>query len=229
MPSWEAISPIPTPSSAIDQAKLELSSSGSIVAMSRTAAAMLVARPARTMDRIGKRAGQPRPRRRGQEHRDGDGEHLEAGLQGIEPDHQLQVERNREEDAHQDQVLAEQADQAGAQRGDLQQRQVQQRVASAALAAALPRRERPQQHRPEPDDEDRQREAERRHRGVLLRLDPAPGARLEHSEDDQAQAGGGQDGAHEVELRSRAGPHGVRDLRRHDEDQGHQDAPRRRR
>ena len=53
LPSWEAISPIPTPSAAIDQAKPELSSSGSIVARSMTAATMLVARPARTIDRIG--------------------------------------------------------------------------------------------------------------------------------------------------------------------------------
>ena len=60
---------------------------------------------------------------------------LQAGLQGVEPDHQLQVQRNREEDAHQDQVLAEQPDQAGAQRGDLQQRQVHQRVAARALSA----------------------------------------------------------------------------------------------
>ena len=76
----------------------------------------------------------------------GDGQHLDAGLQGVEPDHQLQVQRDREEDAHQDQVLAEQADQAGAQR----------RRSSAApgapagrvpiaLPVPLPRGERPQQ------------------------------------------------------------------------------------
>ena len=44
---------MPTPSAAIDQAKPELSSSGSIVARSKTAATMLVASPARTIERMG--------------------------------------------------------------------------------------------------------------------------------------------------------------------------------
>ena len=52
------------------------------------------------------------------------GQHLDAGLKGVEPDDQLQVQRDREEDAHQDQVLAEQPDEPGAERGDLQERQV---------------------------------------------------------------------------------------------------------
>ena len=42
-----------TPSTAIDQANLELSSSGLIVARSRRAATMLVASPARTIERTG--------------------------------------------------------------------------------------------------------------------------------------------------------------------------------
>ena len=53
LPSWEAISPMPTPSAAIDQGKPGLSSSGSIVARSKTAATMLVASPARTIERMG--------------------------------------------------------------------------------------------------------------------------------------------------------------------------------
>ena len=53
LPSWEAMSPMPTPSTAIDQAKPELSSSGSIVARSKTVATMLVASPARTIERTG--------------------------------------------------------------------------------------------------------------------------------------------------------------------------------
>ena len=45
LPSWEAISPIPTPSTAIAMRKLGLSSSGSIVAISKAAAIAAVARP----------------------------------------------------------------------------------------------------------------------------------------------------------------------------------------
>ena len=52
LPSWEAISPIPTPSTAIDHANAESSSSGSIVARSITVAIVAVARPARTIDRM---------------------------------------------------------------------------------------------------------------------------------------------------------------------------------
>ena len=92
----------------------------------------------------------------------------------------------------------------------------------AALPASLPPRERPQQDRPEADHEDGQGEAERRHRGVLLGLDPAPGARLQHPEHDQAQARGRQHAADDVELRCRAGPHRVGHLRGHHQDQGHQ-------
>ena len=52
-PSWDVISPMPTPSTAIDQRKLGLFSSGSIVARIMTVATAAVARPARTMDRTG--------------------------------------------------------------------------------------------------------------------------------------------------------------------------------
>ena len=54
LPSWEASSPIPTPSTAIDQAKLELSSSGSIVASSMTRGDHgQQPGPARTIERMG--------------------------------------------------------------------------------------------------------------------------------------------------------------------------------
>ena len=52
---------MPTPSTAIDQAKLALSSSGSMVARSRTAATIDRSRPARTIDRIGKRPDRREP------------------------------------------------------------------------------------------------------------------------------------------------------------------------
>ena len=51
LPSWEASRPMPTPSTAIAHAKLDSSSSGLIVASSRTAATMDSARPTRTIDR----------------------------------------------------------------------------------------------------------------------------------------------------------------------------------
>ena len=55
LPSWEASSPMPTPSTAIAHAKLDSSSSGLMVARSNRAATMASTRPARTIDRIEKR------------------------------------------------------------------------------------------------------------------------------------------------------------------------------
>ena len=106
--------------------------------------------------------------------------------------------------------------------GDLQQRQVHQRVRASALSVTLPHRERPQQDHAEADHEDRQREAERGHRGVLLGLTQPQVLDCSTPRTTQAQARGGQHAAHDVELGCRAGPHRVGHLRGHHQDQGHQ-------
>ena len=84
-------------------------------------------------------------------------------FQGAEPEDQLQIERNHEEDSHQNQVLAEHPDQPGLHRRDTGQREMDQRVTVGVLAVALPGHEPPQQDptggedeecRPEPEDGD---------------------------------------------------------------------------
>ena len=138
------------------------------------------------------------------------------------PEDQLQVERHGEEHAHEDEVLAEQPDQPGAQRRDLQQAEVHERVAAGRLAVALPGDERPEQHGADRDHEQGQGEAERLD-GRVLGLDPAPGARLQHAEDDQAETGRRQHRADDVEAGLGSGTRGVADQARHREDEQHED------
>jgi len=70
----------------------------------------------------------------------------------------------------------------------------------------LPADERPQQYAAGRDDEEGQREPERLDRGVL-RLQPAPRARLEGAEDDRSDADGREDRTQEIET----GPGAVAD------------------
>ena len=135
---------------------------------------------------------------------------LMPGLEGVESEHELQVQRDDEEDAHQDQVLAEQPDDSGPHRWD-------PAAATGGRAGRAPVAsrwrchvdERPQQDAPGADDEQRHRRSRTASIGRVLGLDPAPGARLEHAEHDQAQTGGRQHRADDVELRLRAGPQRV--------------------
>ena len=94
---------------------------GLIVASRISVPAMVTIRPARTMVRTGKRLESLEPIAEVSEHRDRDGQHLDAGLQGVEAQDELEVERDHEEDAHQDQVLAEQPDQPRPHRRDPRQ------------------------------------------------------------------------------------------------------------
>ena len=64
------------------------------------------------------------------------------GFQRVEALDDLQEERDREEDPHQDQVLGEEHRHAAAQRRDLQQVEAQQRFLAAAPRAAAPSRRR---------------------------------------------------------------------------------------
>ena len=221
LPSWDAMRPIPTPRIAIETANPASLSSGSIVASRISTASTVVVEPGPD-DPAHREAGrQPRAGRGGQEHGDRDGQHLDAGLQGVEAEHELQVQRHHEEDAHEDEVLAEQPDQARAQRQDPQQAQVHERVGAGLLPVALPHRERPQQDGAADDHPDGQGEAQRGDRGVL-RHHPAPGARLQRAEHDDAQAHGRQDRAQVVQPRFRPAALGVGDLAGHGEDEDDQ-------
>ncbi len=129
----------------------------------------------------GEPVGQARPDGRRQEHGDRHREHLDARLEGVEAEHQLQVERDGEEDAHQDEVLGEQPDQTRSQRWDLQEVEVHERIVAGRLAVALPAQEGPDEDPATGDDEEGQREAERLDRRVLG-LDHSPGGRLQDAQ-----------------------------------------------
>ena len=107
LPSCETTSPIPTPSTAIAIAKSSVSICGSIVPSRNAVAASRKRKPARTIVRGEKRDGEPRAEQRRDEQRDRGRQHAHARLQRVESLHDLQVERDREEDPHQHEVLAE--------------------------------------------------------------------------------------------------------------------------
>ena len=165
--------------------------------------------------------GEARAECRGHEHGHGDGQHLLAGLQGIQPEHQLQVEGDDEEDTHQDQVLAEESEEPGAQSRDLDEVQMDERVVVGRLAPVLPADEAPQQRPAERNDEQRRRQPEELERRVL-RLDPTPGARLQHTENDRSEPGRRQHGPHDVEVRPRLRLGRVRHEAGHDQDEDDQ-------
>lgn len=88
---------------------------------------------------------QPRAPRGRQEHRDRYRQHLGAGIESVQAEHQLQVQRDDEEHAHEDQVLGEQAHQPRAKRWDLDQVEVDERVEPGRLAVTVPGHEAPEQ------------------------------------------------------------------------------------
>ena len=125
----------------------------------------------------------------GNEEARGGGQHSHPGLERVEPLHDLQVQRNGEEDAHQDQVLDQQHREAGAKPRDLEQAEVDQRVSSLLLAAAFPGAERGQYEAAGGDHEGGEGEAERLD-GRVERLQPAPVACLQNADHDQRKTRG---------------------------------------
>ena len=85
----------------------------------------------------------PRAQQREDEHRHRQREQALAGLERVEPEHDLQVHRDDEERAHQDELLPDQRREPRPQLRDAQQRGVEQRVAAQTGATLLPRDERP--------------------------------------------------------------------------------------
>ena len=88
-------------------------------------------------------AGRPTrgPRSAASEHRDRHRQQLEARLEGVEPEHDLEVDRQHEERAHQDQLLRDERGQAGPQRGRSPASSMSSSGSSAArLAPLLPPR-----------------------------------------------------------------------------------------
>ena len=93
LPSWEASSPIPTPSTRHrpGEARRCRARAGSWPAAAAPRP-WTITRPARTIDADREACRQPRPGRRGDEHRHRHGEHAESRLERVEAEHQLQVE-----------------------------------------------------------------------------------------------------------------------------------------
>ena len=103
---------------------------------------------------------------------------------------------------------------------DAQQRRVEQPVSALLGAAPLPGCERPQQREPAEHHERHRREAQRRDlrpvdRRRRARLDEAPYAAAQDREHDHAQAGRRERHADDVELRASLGARRPRDLPAH--------------
>ena len=81
------------------------------------------------------------------------------GLERVEPEDDLEVDRKDEEGAHQHELLRHQRRQTRAERLDAQQRTVEQRVLTEPLPPLLPQAEEPEQEDAADDQERHQREA----------------------------------------------------------------------
>ena len=139
------------------------------------------------MVRAAKRLASARADDRGDEQAGRGGQHPHPGLERVEPLHDLEEERDREEDPHQDQVLGEQHRQRRrAACGMPNRRRWTSGSSPRRLAAALPAREAGEDDAAGGDHERGQREAERLDRRVA-RPQPAPVARLQHAEHEQRE------------------------------------------
>ena len=76
-----------------------------------------------------------------------------AGLECVEAEHGLEVDRQDEERAEQDELLHDQRGEAGPQGFDLEQGEIQEGVASLALPSLLPAREQREQAEAAQDQE----------------------------------------------------------------------------
>ena len=141
LPSWETIRPMPTPSTPIATRKAALSSSGSIVAEQHQDRDEDDQQAGADQRPRGEALGQRRAGERGDEEPGRGGQHPHPGFERVEPLDDLEEERDREEDAHQDQVLGEQHRDAAAQLGG---------CAAAAGGPAGPGRARPRDGAPRP-------------------------------------------------------------------------------
>ncbi len=149
----------------------------------------------------------PRAQQREDQHRHRQRKQALAGLERVEADHDLQVHRDDEERAHQDELLPDQRREPGPQLRDAQQRRVEQHVAAEAGATLLPLDERPEQREPSEHHERHDGEAQRRDLGVAdrqwrARLDEAPHAAAQDRDHDQAQSGRGKRHPDDVEPRA---------------------------
>ena len=147
------------------------------------------------------RAGQRRD-----QHRHRHRQKPQAGLQGIEPEDDLEVDGEHEERPEQHQLLGTEGRQPGAEVDDPEQRGVEQSVATEPGEALLPGLEDEEESEPGEDQERHHGEPERRdlatgdHRHHT-RHDEAPRAALEDGQDDDRQAARREGGADDVEAR----------------------------
>ena len=147
------------------------------------------------------RAGQRRD-----QHRHRHRQQAEAGLEGVEPEHDLEVDGQHEERPEQDQLLGAEGRQPGAQVDDPEQRGVEQSVATEPGEALLPGLEDEQEAEPGEDQERHHGEPERRDLATgddrdHARHDEAPGAALEDGQHDDREAARREGGADDVEAR----------------------------
>ena len=197
---------MPTPSTPIATRKEPSSSSGSIVSSSSSVATKHDQQPGPDQRSRREALRQRRAGERGDEEADRGGQHPHAGFERVEALDDLQVERDREEDPHQDQVLGEQHRDVPPRREGMRSRRKWTSGGSPTSSRwrSQPRKP-PRSERPGGDHERGQREPEGLDRRVA-RPQPAPVARLEDAEDDQRQPRGGEHAADPVEPLGRRPP-----------------------
>jgi hypothetical protein len=132
-PSCEASRPAPAPmrpSATLKPVSLRVRSSVASI----TSAPMLAATsPICATTRGERRARDPWAQQREREHRPGQREQALAGLERVEPKDDLQVHRDDEERAYQDELLTDQRREPRAKLRDAQQRRVEQRASRAPV------------------------------------------------------------------------------------------------
>ena len=158
----------------------------------------MIASPTRTIGRAAKRDASAAPPRALRNSVMEARKHPNPGLERVEAQDDLQVERDREEDPHQDQVLGEKHREPALEVGNLEQPEMDERVLVTALAATLPGTEERQHTQPGGDRKGCQRKPEWLDWRVPGQQ-PAPVGGLEQTEHDQCQSQCGQHGSDPVE------------------------------
>ena len=134
-----------------------------------------------------------------EQERDRERKQADPGVDRAQPEGDRQVQGDREEEPALDQVLEEEGGEAALEAPDPQHGRVDERRAAAIDHPLLPDEEQPHDHAATEQQPDHGRQADQLG-CIRLRSHDAPDAGAEDPEDDEAEPGGRQRGADEVEA-----------------------------
>ena len=207
LPTWEASSPRPAPSSASPMPKPHPLSCGSRKYSSTTSPSSIAAMPRWTISFGEKRPVSADPPSAKTNIAADIGQDRHPGLQRVEAQDGLQVQGQHEERGLDDEGLTPLHDEPGAHPRDLEEGEVEQRFVAAVLDRSLAAAEHDQDHRADHDQPQRRRQPQRGQRMTVdlrdaaVGSDPAPLAGAQDAQHDGTQPERGQHGAGGVELR----------------------------